>query len=242
MPPLRIVLGPDHAPVSVLTPQGELRRDTADELRSVLHKQLLDRTEVLVDVSSLTVTTPPAVHVFPWALAAAGGWPTARLVLFGARGRTREVLRTERIPLTVPLAPDQAAARPLLGTRPERISRRTELIDGVAAAGHARAFVEGVRADWGLTARFPDATLVVTELVTNAVTHAGGPSELIVSLDQHGLHLAVRDASPNGVEAIRSDRAGAGDGRGLYLVAELSRTWGVTPHPDGKTVWAVLRR
>jgi hypothetical protein len=33
---------------------------------------------------------------------------------------------------------------------------------------------------------------------------------------------------------------GARRGRGLHLVAQLAANWGVTDHPDGKTVWATV--
>jgi len=151
---------------------------------------------------------------------------------------TGDTLRVERVPATA----DLDAARPLPGTRPDRITRHCELPCDVAAAGQARAFVDSVCADWAVTGRILDATLITSELVTNAVTHARTASMLVLGLDQHGLHVAVRDECTQGANAIRTGRARQGDGRGLHLVAELSRAWGVAPHPDGKTVWAVLGR
>jgi hypothetical protein len=47
-------------------------------------KALLEVDRVLVDVSRLRLSGTPAVQVFPSTLAAMGGWPWARLVLFGA--------------------------------------------------------------------------------------------------------------------------------------------------------------
>lgn len=239
MSTLRIDLSGADAPECVLAPLGELDAGTVDTLRTALHTCL---REVLVDLGGLNVTAAAATHVFPSALTDAGGWPTARLVMFGADPPTRDVLRGERIPATVPLAADQDAARTLLGTRPERISRCCGLPGDLTALGQAHAFVERVRTDWGVTGRYPDAVIVANELITNAVEHTGTPSVLTVSLDPRGLHLAVRDGSTGGVAPIRSGRARQEDGRGLYLVSELTRAWGVTVAPDGKTVWAVLGR
>lgn len=228
------------APECVLSLHGELSADTHDELLRSLGKHLLDRVAVLVDLSMLTVTVPSATRVFPSALAEAGGWPSARLVLFGADPATSALLNAERIPVDVPLATDRTSARPLLGVRPERVTRTSTLPADVAAAGQARDFVDATCAGWAVTDRFPYATLVASELVTNAVTHAGTEAVLIVSLDRQGLHLAVRDGQADGAHRIRTGRDRPGDGRGLHLVSELTRAWGVSAHPDGKTVWAVL--
>lgn len=225
--------------VFVLTPRGDLSPDTADHLRSELLRHLVDQAGVLVDLGRLSLDTPSAARVFSCALSNAGGWPSARLVLFGADAPTVDMLRSEGVPGTVPLAVDRDTARPLLATRPDRISRCCAVSD-IGAVKHVRAFVEQACADWGMAGRFPDATLVATELMTNAIIHAGTPGMLIVSLDEHGLHLAVRDESPQGEGMIRMGRARPGNGRGLHLVSELSRAWGVATHADAKTVWAVL--
>lgn len=229
-----------HTAECVLTPRGQLSRAAACDLRSTLHKHLVECVDVLVDIGSLTIAAPEALHAFPAALADAGGWPFARLVLFGASAQAAGVLRAEGVASTVPVARDLAAARLLLNTRPDRITRRVELPEDPSAAAHARSTVGAACTDWGVTGRFPDARLVATELVTNAVTHARAASVLIIGLDRYGLHVAVRDGSTAGVRAIRAGGGRPGRGRGLHLVAELTRAWGVAAHPDGKTVWAVL--
>ena len=68
----------------VLAISGELSLRSAGLTQKAVSKALLDVGHVLVDVSVLRVTWPPAVQVFPLAVAVAGGWPSARLVLFGA--------------------------------------------------------------------------------------------------------------------------------------------------------------
>ncbi|MGQ0573905.1 MAG: ATP-binding protein [Pseudonocardia sp.] len=222
----------------VLVPRGELSTTTAADLRAAVRARLLDRTDVLVDLGGLRVCTPEAVHAFSEALADAGGWPRARLVLFNADAVTTALLHAQRVPLLVPVAADLAAAGPRLAHRPDRVARRTVLPAGLPAPAHARTFVASACADWAVAGRFPDAPLVATELVSNAVVHGRRPFVLVVALDRHGLHVAVRDGSSTGVAAIRADPAG---GRGLHLVSELTLAWGVTAHPDGKTVWSVLR-
>jgi anti-sigma regulatory factor (Ser/Thr protein kinase) len=84
------------------------------------------------------------------------------------------------------------------------------------------------------------AVLVANELVTNAVVHAR--TEIRVRLELRGgrLHIAVRDGSPGLLRVVAPDWQAEG-GRGLRLVEQLARAWGVNRHPDGgKVVWCVL--
>src|SRR5471030_3327017 len=87
------------------------------------------------------------------------------------------------------------------------------------------------------------AALLVTELVSNAVVHANGPS-LWLTVDETRsdvLHVAVRDSS----QVIprhsphKPDEHKAG-GRGLFLVDALSTNWGWEPLGTGKRVWFEL--
>ncbi|MDN0201014.1 ATP-binding SpoIIE family protein phosphatase [Streptomyces sp. S.PNR 29] len=122
------------------------------------------------------------------------------------------------------------------------------------APGTARALVRTALADWAglalpgtehLTDRLADeALLVVSELVTNAVVHAGTDVELTCRLQETGAFLVeVSDHHPS-----RAPRGSEADtpydipeyGRGLRLVAALSEAWGITYRTGTKTVWALL--
>jgi anti-sigma regulatory factor (Ser/Thr protein kinase) len=81
------------------------------------------------------------------------------------------------------------------------------------------------------------ALLLVTELVSNAVQHAGAAPVLDVQIFGDAIRIAVRDPSPTLPEP-----AGAPDdlverGRGLLLVDSLAQNWGAEPGSVGKTVW-----
>jgi anti-sigma regulatory factor (Ser/Thr protein kinase) len=93
------------------------------------------------------------------------------------------------------------------------------------------------------------AQIVTTELVANALRHAGTRMELTVTLRQRCLHLSVRDGNGS---APRLREAGceiedeaeseiAAGGRGLRIVEALAAGWGSTPTRNGKVVWATLR-
>ncbi|MEU9289167.1 SpoIIE family protein phosphatase [Streptomyces sp. NPDC048275] len=89
---------------------------------------------------------------------------------------------------------------------------------------------------WGLNALEDSMKLIVSELVTNAVRHSTGPIRLC--LKQHGvLTCEVSDADTC---APRPRRARTTDenGRGLFLVAQMSRRWGSRSVSGGKVVWA----
>ncbi|GAB2843663.1 hypothetical protein GCM10027074_07860 [Streptomyces deserti] len=123
------------------------------------------------------------------------------------------------------------------------------------APGSARALVRAALAEWAelglpgtahLTDRLADdATVVVSELVTNAVVHAGTDVELSCRLEEDtgALVVEVSDHHPS-----RAPRGSEPEppydtpeyGRGLRLVAALSEAWGITYRTGTKTVWARL--
>ena len=70
----------------VLTLAGELSSRSTGTVCGAVTKALLEVDRVLIDVSRLRLTWTPAAQVFPSTLAAMGGWPWARLALFGANG------------------------------------------------------------------------------------------------------------------------------------------------------------
>ena len=80
------------------------------------------------------------------------------------------------------------------------------------------------------------AQLLVSEVVTNALVHAGTPIDFHASVGDTGLRVEVTDGSTQ-APAPRSYGAMAGTGRGLRLLQQLVDHWGTLAHPDGKTVW-----
>ncbi|MDT4996179.1 MAG: hypothetical protein QOD45_247 [Pseudonocardiales bacterium] len=93
---------------------------------------------------------------------------------------------------------------------------------------------------WGLTAEMTETALLATsELVTNAVLHAGTPLVLVAEYDQHDLTIAVGDGDDSFPEkrAPSEDRE---DGRGVAIVEQLGATWGIQRTILGKTVWVSI--
>ncbi|MET8596098.1 SpoIIE family protein phosphatase [Streptomyces althioticus] len=124
------------------------------------------------------------------------------------------------------------------------------------APGSARAMLRKALSEWAqssadgadlLTGRVgDDAALVASELVTNAVVHAGTDVHLTCRLEEDTGALVVEVADRHPSRAPRDDAAEAPAhdipeyGRGLRLVAALAESWGVTYRAGSKTVWARL--
>lgn len=80
------------------------------------------------------------------------------------------------------------------------------------------------------------ATLVTSEIVTNALVHAGTEVELRVLSTADAVRVEVQDGGEH-VPVRRKYAETAGTGRGLQLVEELSDRWGVAHGSAGKAVW-----
>ena len=83
------------------------------------------------------------------------------------------------------------------------------------------------------------AALLVSEVVTNALLHAGTPIDVAGQVTQRGLRVEVGDGSPH-IPVRRAYGPTAGTGRGLVLLEQLVDAWGVSRHGRGKTVWFTL--
>ena len=126
--------------------------------------------------------------------------------------------------------------------RQESRQMRLELIPELQCVARARRFLLNTLLAWDVPALYPDAVTVVSELVTNAITHAPAPGELTLSLLPNVLRVAVTDAGAGAPEPRQASSTREG-GRGLYLVNALTSAWGMDPLPDGgKVVWAELTR
>jgi anti-sigma regulatory factor (Ser/Thr protein kinase) len=122
------------------------------------------------------------------------------------------------------------------------------------AARRARSFTRQTLASWGLAELADDAQVIVSELLVNAVRHAGfrqsegghgtwaaGVGLWLLS-HADGLMCVVTDPSDS-APALRQPGDSSESGRGLHLVHALSDHWGWTRLSErGKAVWAILFR
>lgn len=83
--------------------------------------------------------------------------------------------------------------------------------------------------------------LLVSELATNCVRHAGTGFHVSVQRGADVVRIEVTDTGA-GRPAVHSPEFDEPSGRGLRIVEQLSDAWGVVPAspPPGKTVWFTL--
>jgi anti-sigma regulatory factor (Ser/Thr protein kinase) len=112
---------------------------------------------------------------------------------------------------------------------------------GLSAPAQARRVMSGLPVDETVQNRL---ALVVSELVTNSLRHAGlaagDPIELRATRDNGTVLISVHDGGPGFEPRERRAEAPAGGGAGLSIVDSLADRWGVDQSPDGCTVWCLV--
>ncbi|MEV4944638.1 SpoIIE family protein phosphatase [Streptomyces sp. NPDC053755] len=108
----------------------------------------------------------------------------------------------------------------------------------------ARAFVRDTLQGWGYAEVVDDAVVLTSELVTNAVIHAGTAADVLCLRSEDGVRVEVADRYPEREIPVQSGRSVAHpdreNGRGLLLCAALATRWGVEYTPTRKNVWFQL--
>lgn len=108
------------------------------------------------------------------------------------------------------------------------------------SASAARDFAGRTTTEWQLAVDQDVVVLLVSELVTNALLHAGTDFDVTLAYEHGVLRVSVHDqASALPLPRVHSHDA-LSTGRGLMLVEALARRWGVEQDDSGKTVWFEL--
>ncbi|MFJ5534039.1 SpoIIE family protein phosphatase [Streptomyces sp. NPDC093261] len=103
----------------------------------------------------------------------------------------------------------------------------------VSAARHLAAHQ---LSEWGLEHLVPTTELIISELVTNAIHHGAGPIRL--RLIKHQVLTCEVFDSGKCYPRLRHARIVDENGRGLFMIAQLSSRWGFRSATGGKLVWA----
>jgi Histidine kinase-like ATPase domain len=134
--------------------------------------------------------------------------------------------------------------RGLTQPRFPRVATRTAA--DPASVASVRGFARSTLHRWGQGARGDDVTVVLSELLSNALRHArpapgGWPVRvgLLEIWPSSAVLCAVADPSP-AAPVLRQPDHLAESGRGLHVVEELSERWGYTTGRQGKVVWAAF--
>jgi PAS domain S-box-containing protein len=109
----------------------------------------------------------------------------------------------------------------------------------------ARSFVRDTLQGWGFADIVDDAVVLTSELVTNAVVHAGTSADVLCLRSDDGVRIEVADRYPEREIPLQATAVNMGSpdregGRGLQLCAALAGHWGVEYTPTHKQVWFQL--
>ena len=110
-----------------------------------------------------------------------------------------------------------------------------------SSVGAGRRFVREVLHDHRREDLCETAELVISEVVTNALVHAGTEVEVSARVGRDGVRIEVSDGSTH-LPTTKNYADLAATGRGLQLLEQMVDRWGVEPHEQGKTVWFELGR
>ncbi|HEY0904767.1 MAG TPA: response regulator [Marmoricola sp.] len=167
--------------------------------------------------------------------------PTSRVVIFSGTDSDRSwfeqraagyVLKDAQVDRLLDLLAE-------VGGSQEHHDAEVELPPEAGAAREARHVLRDVLERWGYRELIEDATLVVSELVTNAVRHANSAAAVVVHRSEGGIRIEVRD-NGHGTPDLQHPTSTAEHGRGLLIVSALSTAWGIHATPRSKTVWVEL--
>jgi PAS domain S-box-containing protein len=114
------------------------------------------------------------------------------------------------------------------------LSRR--LAPHPASVGECRRFIRQVLLESSREHLCDAAELVTSEVVTNALVHAGTEVKIAARLRPDGVRVEVSDGSAH-LPTTKNYASLAATGRGLQLLEQMVDRWGVDPHAEGKTVW-----
>lgn len=87
----------------------------------------------------------------------------------------------------------------------------------------------------------PDAQLLASEVVTNAVIHTHCPEcTVVIEVDDDRVRISVTDCEPDHPPVLLPHDPGRCGGLGMHIVNDVARAWGCDVTGPTKTVWFEL--
>jgi anti-anti-sigma regulatory factor len=219
---------------------GALGMSEAVQVRTHLLKCLAEQpSALLVDLAGLAVSNELSLSVFNAVVRQAARWPGTPVLLCAPQPATA-VMLASAVYRRLPVFSSLDRARSFLDSSPYTLpSVAEDLLPTVGAARQSRNVATEACLMWDLPHLVGPACLIASELVSNAVDHAGTMMTLRVSLGRRFFFIALRDGATAepvaGSPDVASER-----GRGLRIVDATAHSWGFLPARDGKVVWASL--
>jgi anti-anti-sigma factor len=226
-------------PVGVVRARGVLSRRTAPALRAAVHECLGDQPDaVVVDLTDLTTERDAGLGFLAALARAAVAYAGVSILLCTPSRQLRETFDQLGVTRQLPVCGSLADAMALANrTSPARRVRR-RLPAGPAAGQAARDLLVTACQRWQVEHEVDRMATILTELVANAVLHAGTDLVLSVAMSGRYLYVAVYDRSPRPPHLGGGDDPDTRGGSGLLVVDALAEAWGFAPTASGKVVWA----
>ncbi|HWL97347.1 MAG TPA: ATP-binding protein [Nocardioidaceae bacterium] len=214
------------------------------DLGADLFGALADGVQVAVcDLRTSPVSAGYVVEMLSPVVRYLGDWPGAGVaVVCPPYSEIRSALRSMTRPHTLVLSDSAGEGMDQLHSRLPPLQRtELHLAAQLASPRASRLFVTRALLDWHLTSLVAKASLVVSELVTNAVVHAASAVDVTLSRADGRVQMLVRDQGAGHPQPRSYEpEHGVVGGRGLLLVSAAARAWGVFPASGGKAVWVVF--
>jgi Histidine kinase-like ATPase domain len=223
---------------------GTLDQTSAADCIVTLRDCIADApTAMLLDVGHVSMRPDRALEQLVSLFGEARSWPGTRIGLCAASESTAELFdaydKDRRPDFYDDLNAGLAAAVALPVPPQETIALRAD----ADSPAMARRFVTQTCANWGVSRLAKLASLIASELVTNAVVHARTPSVMGLQLQPTALNLSVRDSDPRPMHRPIPGATGAHNrdhGRGLLILDAMADGWGCMSTATGKVVWATI--
>jgi anti-anti-sigma regulatory factor/anti-sigma regulatory factor (Ser/Thr protein kinase) len=236
---LRCVVRSDDEVITV-RPEGILDRGTANQLRLILTKASIELPlAIVVDLADLRIADAATMTVFLTVAGPANGDPGVPILLCAARRDAADSFFALGLDRTLSLYRNCDEASRLARSQREDYVRR-RLWPTPDAPSRARGFTAATCAQWRVPAAAEQSLQVIaTELVTNAVVHAGTPLVVVLRRSHRTIKIAVIDQDERLATLRRVDPSSV-SGRGLMLVEAFASTWGCAETTRGKCTWASI--
>lgn len=126
------------------------------------------------------------------------------------------------------------------GCRTTGPTLRWDLLPSLGVPAWVRGRLRTAMAAWAISEDDSDrALLVINELVSNVVDHAGTPFRVTIRLIGPAVHVHVLDHSV-ALPVLQPFDHRAARGRGLQMIEKTASRWGYITGHGSKTVWAVI--
>jgi hypothetical protein len=168
------------------------------------------------------------------------GWPRARMLICPLDATRETQLRRAGVFRFAEPCASRAAASALADATQPPLRVREHLDPTPDAPAVARRIVGRACRDYGRPDLVDPAQLLVSELVTNGVTHAATPIDLTVLCRDGTVSFAVGDRNNRPPRRRAWVGPTEASGRGSLLLDRMARSWGHLPRVEGKIVWAEL--